>query len=186
MAGQGLGLVISKRISQMMGGDVTVRSEYGSGSTFTVKIPVGKSEEVHEPALIIHDFQQSMAPKSFTGTILVIDDDPEVRELISRFLTKEGFFVTTASTGVEGLRIARELKPTAITLDVMMPDMDGWTALKILKADPVLKSIPVIMISIAEDQKAGYALGVADYLVKPLDYEKLATILHTIGKPQRR
>ncbi len=180
--GTGLGLVISKRISQMMGGDVSVVSEHGAGSKFTAKVPAGKPEEGRDSTLIIHNFHPRVEPKPFTSTVLVIDDDPEVRELISRFLTKEGFYVTTAATGEEGLKLARELKPSAITLDVMMPEMDGWTVLKTLKADPTLASIPVVMATIVENQKVGYALGVSEYLVKPIDYERLATILHTFKR----
>jgi CheY-like chemotaxis protein len=110
-------------------------------------------------------------------TVLVIDDDPVVRDLMQRFLSKEGLRVVTAADGKEGLGLAKELRPDAITLDVLMPGMDGWTVLTALKADPVLAEIPVIMITIVDEKQAGYALGVADYLTKPIDWKRLTAIL---------
>ena len=107
------------------------------------------------------------------GTVLVIDDEAAVRDLMQRFLTKEGFRVVTALGGEEGLRLARELRPDAITLDVMMPGMDGWAVLSALKADPDLADIPVIMLTIVDDKNLGYALGASDYLTKPIDRERL-------------
>ena len=96
-----------------------------------------------------------------------------VRDLMQRFLAKEGFRVATAAGGDEGLRQARELHPDAITLDVMMPGMDGWAVLSALKADPATADIPVIMLTIVDDKNLGYALGAADYLTKPVDRERL-------------
>ena len=111
------------------------------------------------------------------GAVLVIDDDPTVRELLQRSLTKEGIRVVCAAGGEEGLRLARELQPTAITLDVMMPGMDGWAVLTALKADAALADIPVIMLTIVDDKNLGYALGAADYLTKPVDRDRLVAIL---------
>jgi CheY-like chemotaxis protein len=107
------------------------------------------------------------------STILVIDDDPEAGELIERNLVKDGFNVTKATSGEQGLRLARELMPVAITLDVMMPGMDGWSVLRALKADPVLCDIPVIMLTMLEDRTRGYSLGAVDYLTKPVGREEL-------------
>jgi CheY-like chemotaxis protein len=107
----------------------------------------------------------------------VIDDEPAVRDLMQRFLTREGFRVVTAPGGEEGLRRARELRPEAITLDVMMPGMDGWAVLSALKADAAVADIPVIMLTIVDDKNLGYALGAADYLTKPIDRERLVTVL---------
>jgi CheY-like chemotaxis protein len=107
----------------------------------------------------------------------VIDDEPSVRDLLSRTLRKEGFGVVTASGGTEGLALARTLHPQVITLDVLMPDLDGWTVLSELKADPVTHDIPVIMLSIIEDKNRGYALDAADYLTKPVDRDRLITVL---------
>jgi CheY-like chemotaxis protein len=109
--------------------------------------------------------------------VLVIDDDATVRDLLQRFLGKEGFHVVSASEGEEGLRLARELHPDAITLDVMMPGMDGWTVLSKLKAHPDVSDIPVIMLTIVDDKNLGYTLGAADYLTKPVDHDRLVSLL---------
>jgi CheY-like chemotaxis protein len=111
------------------------------------------------------------------GTVLVIDDEAAVRDLMQRFLIKEGFRVVTAQGGEEGLQRARELQPDAITLDVMMPGMDGWAVLSALKADPKLADIPVVMLTIVDDRNLGYALGASDYLTKPIDRERLTAVL---------
>jgi CheY-like chemotaxis protein len=110
----------------------------------------------------------------------VIDDDQSVLDLTERFLAREGFSVVTASGGREGLRLARELQPGAITLDVMMPDIDGWTVLAAIKGDPELHDIPVILMTIVDEQNRGYSLGATDYLVKPVNRERLTAVLHSI------
>jgi GAF domain-containing protein/DNA-binding response OmpR family regulator/anti-sigma regulatory factor (Ser/Thr protein kinase) len=172
--GTGLGLALSRRLCRMMGGDVTVESEAGRGSTFTIRLPAHIAAALEEPA----------APPSLAdhvppgvGTVLVIDDEATVRDLMQRFLSKEGFRVVAAASGEEGVRWARELRPDAITLDVMMPGMDGWAVLSALKADPEVAGIPVIMLTIVDDRNLGYALGASDYLTKPIDRERLATML---------
>jgi len=109
--------------------------------------------------------------------VLVIDDDPVQRDLMQRFLSKEGFYVQTAAGGDAGLRLARQLRPVAITLDVMMPDMDGWTVLSALKSDAALRDIPVIMVTMLDDPERGFALGAADYATKPVDRQRLSQIL---------
>jgi CheY-like chemotaxis protein len=111
------------------------------------------------------------------GTVLVIDDDPQACDLMARSLSKEGFRVVTATSGEEGLRVAHEARPHVITLDVLMPGMDGWAVLRELKSDSVLAGIPVIMITMADDRSMGYALGASDYLTKPIDRERLGNVV---------
>jgi signal transduction histidine kinase/DNA-binding response OmpR family regulator len=183
--GTGLGLVICRRFAQMMGGDVSVVSTYGEGSTFTARLPARVARPVRD-ATIIPTTAAALGINLATppvvdpavpskGTVLVIDDDPSACELMVRSLSKEGFRVLTAGGGADGLRLAREAKPHVITLDVMMPDMDGWAVLRELKADAKLAGIPVIMITMADDRSTGYALGASDYLTKPIDRERLAS-----------
>jgi CheY-like chemotaxis protein len=112
--------------------------------------------------------------------ILVVDDDSTVRDLMDRFLTREGFSVVTAASGLEGLKRARELQPAAITLDVLMPDLDGWTMLSALKGDPTLRDIPVILVSILDEKSRGYSLGATEHMVKPVDRDRLLALLRTI------
>jgi GAF domain-containing protein/DNA-binding response OmpR family regulator/anti-sigma regulatory factor (Ser/Thr protein kinase) len=172
--GTGLGLALSRRLCRMMGGDVTVDSEAGRGSTFTIRLPARVAEPAEEAAT---PEEPADLGASGVGTVLVIDDEAAVRDLMQRFLAKEGFRVVTASGGEEGLRRARELRPDTITLDVMMPGMDGWAVLSALKADPVVAEIPVVMLTIVDDKNLGYALGAADYLTKPIDRERLVAAL---------
>jgi CheY-like chemotaxis protein len=156
----------------MLGGEIRVSSTPGAGSTFTVHLPLAEQAPVVTPG---------RGP-----TILVIDDDPAARELMARYLSREGYRVATALAGPEGLRLARELKPAAIVLDVIMPGMDGWSVLTGLKADPELGQIPVVMATMVDDRSMGLALGVSDYLVKPVDRNRLAQALKRIfhGEPR--
>ncbi|MFA7242773.1 MAG: response regulator [Sulfuricellaceae bacterium] len=173
--GTGLGLTISRRFCELMGGDIQVESEFGKGATFIVRLPAVTVEQpivtAERESGAAHD-----APEG-GGTVLVIDDDPAIRELLERYLSKDGFTVKTAGSGKEGLALAKTLKPDAITLDVMMPGMDGWAVLTSLKVDPELADIPVIMLSMVSEKDMGYALGAADYMVKPIDRNRLASVL---------
>ena len=188
--GTGLGLALTRRFCQMMGGDVTVHSVLGGGSVFTIKLPAAVSELIAEPAVLIEDgyetplasldvaAQDDAEPHPALRTcVLVIDDDPMQRDLMQRFLGKEGFTVCTASGGAQGLRLARRLLPAAITLDVMMPDMDGWSVLSALKGDPKLCDIPVIMLTMVDDSERGFTLGASDYATKPVNRGRLSHIL---------
>jgi CheY-like chemotaxis protein/two-component sensor histidine kinase len=177
--GTGLGLTISRRFCQMMGGDIVVASEQGHGSTFTVRIPAAPL------GLTETDLSAggSLPAESNAPTVLVIDDDPSVRDLLNRFLTKEGFRVALAAGGEDGLRQARAFKPAAITLDVMMPGMDGWAVLSALKGDSGLVDVPVIMLTIVDERNVGYTLGASDYLLKPIDRDRLLAVLRRHATP---
>jgi two-component system sensor histidine kinase/response regulator len=182
--GTGLGLAITHRFIQIMRGTITVDSQPGRGSTFTVQIPAEVTLESGEPArsqLPVAVPAASQAVQPDRGTILVIDDDPAVLDLMSRFLTKMGFHVVTGESGAEGLRLAKKVHPLLITLDVMMPEMDGWCVLKELKADPGLAEIPVIMVTVVDIEPMGIGLGASDYLIKPVDRDRLAVLVEQYG-----
>ncbi|MCA1568150.1 MAG: response regulator [Acidobacteria bacterium] len=181
--GTGLGLVITKKFCEMMGGTMGVSSVRGEGSTFVIKLPADVRSESPDTAAAA---ATAPAPGSEAhaellvgdaGTVLVVDDDPVARDLLQRTLGKAGFRVECATDGEEALQLARTLRPEAITLDVMMPGVDGWATLAALKADPALADIPVIMLTIVDDKNKGYALGAADYMTKPFDREQLAATL---------
>jgi signal transduction histidine kinase/DNA-binding response OmpR family regulator/putative methionine-R-sulfoxide reductase with GAF domain len=180
--GTGLGLTITKRFCQMMGGDIAVDSEVGKGSTFSIRLPAEVMDPKAGRALDLQAHAKSQ-PEG-TSTVLIIDDDPAVRDLLERFLSKEGFQVASAASGEEGLRLANALHPVAITLDVLMPGMDGWAVLTALKADPTLADTPVIMLTIMDDKNLGYALGAADYLTKPIDRGRLLALLRRYQRHQ--
>jgi CheY-like chemotaxis protein/two-component sensor histidine kinase len=178
--GTGLGLTISKRFCQMMGGDITVESVVNEGTTFTVILPVIVEQVDEISVLAAPDIPATLRPLDSTGEagiVLVIDDDPTVRELVARSLAREGFRVEVAENGEQGLAMARDLRPDAITLDVMMPDMDGWSVLSALKSDDALADIPVVMITIVDNKNRGFALGAAGYLTKPIDRRLLVDMI---------
>jgi PAS domain S-box-containing protein len=183
--GTGLGLVITRRFCQMMGGDIAVESTEGEGTTFTMRLPAVVGEPHRPPAAEPSGITLSV-PAGNGQTALVIDDDPAARELLEAFFRKEGFAVAVATTGPDGVRLAREVRPAIITLDVMMPGMDGWAVLTQLKAEPELAEIPVIMVTIVDDRNLGYALGATDYLTKPVDRDRLATLVRRYRRTSGR
>jgi CheY-like chemotaxis protein len=174
--GTGLGLALTVHFARLMGGDIALESEEGKGSKFSLRVP----RLVHDTAAAPITRERSLSAPS-KGTVLVIDDDPTARELVERLLAKEGFSTETATSGPEGLRKARSVRPTLITLDVMMPQMDGWTVLETLKKDPELRDIPVVMLTIVDNRNLAFTLGASDYLTKPVERERLSEVLKKYG-----
>jgi adenylate cyclase len=164
-----------------MGGDVEAKSTLGEGSTFTIRLPEAvevAAEEVEaavpEPTPI-----PTPTPKTHEAerTILVVDDDPNALDLLGRTLQAAGFRVVTCSDGREVLRVARTLRPSAITLDVIMPEVDGWDVLRSLKNDPETCNIPVVMVTMTDDRDMGAALGATEFLTKPIERRQLVALL---------
>ena len=186
--GTGLGLAITKQFINMMGGDISVESMHGQGTTFSLIVPQtvqaanpkGKTffaptSSASEPTTVVN----APASSASKQTILVIDDDGDAREILRRSLDEAGYNVVCAVSGEQGLALASELLPDAITLDVMMPQMDGWSVLRQLKEMPTVSAIPVILLSIVDDRPTGHSLGAADYLTKPIDRKRLLSVLET-------
>jgi len=175
MSGSGLGLAVTNHFIKMMGGEIKVDSKLGKGSTFTVRLPAIVSST--QETLNLNSQQEDMAVLEEGGIVLVIDDDVEAREMLQRYLSKSGYQVEVAESGEEGLRLAKKILPDIITLDVMMPNMDGWEVLSHLKEDAELALIPVIILSMMEDKSVAYSLGASDYLLKPITREQLSKVL---------
>jgi len=184
--GTGLGLTISRKFCQMMGGDIRVSSQLGEGSTFTIELPrivlcdADGSPTSSMPSSLNTDTTQRTNANGIRGTILAIDDNIEALDLIQRSLSRDGYRVVTCSSGEAGLSLARTVKPDVITLDVMMPQMNGWQVLAALKADPTLAAIPVVLLSVVENKEIGLALGATDCLTKPIDWNRLDTLLERL------
>ncbi|MEJ2186989.1 MAG: response regulator [Gemmatimonadota bacterium] len=175
--GTGLGLVITRHFCRMMGGDVTVDSESGVGSTFTVRLPAEVMEPAEDDAATASAPADAATAPADAPVVLVVDDDEAARDLVGRYLTGAGMHPVFAPDGPTGIRLARELRPAAITLDAMMPSMDGWSVLTALKSDPDLADIPVIMITVLDEKPLGLALGASEYLTKPVERERVVAVM---------
>lgn len=194
--GTGLGLVITKGLCKLMRGDIRLESEFGKGSTFTIRLPATRQDRIPDLGTADEasesDVKQPQSDRPAQRTarsrdglphadrgrlVLVIDDDPGVLEMMKRHLISHGFNVVTAQDGFEGLELARKLRPAVITLDALMPDLDGWAVLGALKAGEETSSIPVIMVTVMDKEERGRELGVTEFLPKPIDWERLAETL---------
>jgi len=164
--GTGLGLMLCKQLANLMGGEITVKSEPNQGSCFRVELPL-----VYRV--------QSKRQKNSSDLVLVIDDDPAVHEIVGHALKKQGLNMVSAMNGAEGLRLAKECRPLAIILDLIMPEMDGWEVLRQIKHEPELKETPIIISTVDDTTlKAKLAMGVDDYLLKPINSKLLETNLN--------
>jgi signal transduction histidine kinase/CheY-like chemotaxis protein len=186
--GTGLGLSITKKLTHLLGGTIDVRSVEGEGSTFTVTLPLAKKDE-EAPAETVRPDEEMLASVETKGKkiLLAIDDDPNVLILLKQNLEDEGYYVVGALNAEEGIRKAKEIHPFAVTLDILMPQKDGWGVLSDLKADPATRDIPIIVLSIIDNKELGFSLGAFDYLVKPLEKEAIMAALQRIpGVPAKR
>jgi PAS domain S-box-containing protein len=176
--GTGLGLAITRHLCRMMGGDVTVESTPGEGSAFTIFMPLEQEGPAAQPRA---DRPNDVAPTDAAPSVLLVDDDPQIHDLIGTMLKREGYRVSHATNGVEGVERARTERPSVILLDVMMPGVDGWTVLGRLKADPELCDIPVVIISLLDERPLGLSLGAAEFLNKPVDRNRLISTIRSHG-----
>jgi PAS domain S-box-containing protein len=168
--GTGLGLALTRRFAELHGGQVIVESVLGKGSTFTLRLPLEANApqapaRLEPPLVAASDLMRPL--------VLVVDDDPQAAEILARTLDAGGFRIKVAHTGPEALTMARDLKPVAITLDILLPEVDGWEVLNRLKADEATRNIPVIVVSVVDNPALGRALGAFDYFVKPVDGKAL-------------
>ena len=182
--GTGLGLSITRAFARLLGGEVSVESEAGKGSTFRLELPVEAPDTPAEEAEAATTSAVVALQPEEAGrdVVVVIDDDPSARELLARFLTRKGYAVRLAADGETGLKLVRELRPAVVLCDVEMPRVGGWTVLSTLKDDPELATIPVIMVTVVQERALGLALGADAYLNKPVEWPRLNAVLQRFRK----
>jgi len=188
--GTGLGLAITKHFCSMMGGTIEAESAPGEGSTFRIRLParteLGGPNGLSAPEAVVQPAKVTQQLR-IKGRVLVIDDDPATQRLLQHHLAEASYLVRVAGNGRDGIDIARSFRPDAITLDVMMPGMDGWAVLAELKEDPALANTPVILITLVDNRQRGYALGASEYVVKPVQRHHLLGVLaRTLGHDEPR
>jgi CheY-like chemotaxis protein/two-component sensor histidine kinase len=181
--GTGLGLAITKRLVEQQGGNIWLESEFGKGTCFSFTLPAGSAQSHVTPDLGPRIQPSSNPSSGKMPLVLIVDDEVPAREILASYLEPEGFRVEVACSAAEALAKARELQPDAITLDILMPNSNGFDALLSLKSESDTANIPIIVVSIVDQQKMGFALGAADYLVKPVNKERLLQTLRKYTQP---
>ena len=177
--GTGLGLAIASKMIKILGGKIDVKSKLGEGSIFRISLPIIWYEKIEFPqGLKLKD----VISQAESNTILVVDDNPEVVKGISKYLEESGYKTISATSGKEALKLAEEYQPFAITLDVLMPEMDGWEVLQKLKSMPGTKDIPVVIVSVSDDKETGFALGANGYIQKPVNKQVLMSEIYKLIK----
>ncbi|MFO0653728.1 MAG: response regulator [Polyangia bacterium] len=189
--GTGLGLAITDRFCKMLGGEITVKSQIGLGSVFTIRLPDGEASSVSRNTPVPESLLDAPRSSPFVASsdgneelVLVIDDDEGARNLLSRTLTSGGFKVQTASDGEAGIELAQRLRPMAITLDILMPKIDGWAVLATLQHDLRTRDIPVFMVSMVADRAMGQVMGARECLSKPVSRDALLSALNRYRSAQ--
>ena len=184
--GTGLGLTITKHFCAMLGGSIDVKSTPGQGSTFTILLPdrAAKSGQTDDD-FDIERVSVTPAPSSSAINVLVVDDDPVVHDVLAATLGKEGYQLTHARDGLQALNIMRANPPDIVTLDVMMPKVDGWSVLGIMKSETQLEHIPVIMLTIVDDRNLGFSLGASEYMTKPIDRNRLIALIQKFSPTKK-
>jgi CheY-like chemotaxis protein/signal transduction histidine kinase len=183
VGGTGLGLAIVRELSKVMGGGVEVQSVVGRGSRFTVRLPntLGDARlPLPKASLPLEDLPSTLTPRT---PVLLVDDDPLIQQLVKSALESDGFVVTIAGDGVEAIRLTKQLQPAAVLLDIRLPRLDGWDVLAQLKSDPEVSSVPIIILSVEEERARGFSLGACEYLIKPIEPERLVDVVRRAIQP---